>query len=411
MTLRTSLSLGIGITILLIGCTKAPLPQEGLWQGTVTLVENKQVSFQMMLKLQREASSGYFLVGDEQTPIPEVYQRGDSVLLEISEYGAAVRGVWDGEKLKGSFLRFRTDTLAFPVEATPLSPAASTAKREPTTDVPLVGKFQVYFQQSGGTDSSTIATFWVKNDSIYGTFIAQDGDYGLMVGKQVGDLLQVNRFTGWQANVLDMKRENGVWTGKYYARKNPPVSFRLEPRVALPKEHPGARLTRMKDPRKPFVFSGVTITGDTLTHLDPRFKGKVLLIDIMGTWCHNCMDASPLLQQLYKEFQPQGLEIVGLSFELSDDPQTARKNLMLYQERFGITFPLLFCGTTDDPNVDARLRSQVEEFFAYPTTFFVGRDGRVKKVHVGFKGPGIGEEFQQQVEEYYQVVRELLEKK
>ncbi len=411
MTIQTFRFVTIALLLFMIGCAKAPLPQEGLWQGTVTLVESKQVSFQMMLKLQGDASSGYFLVGDEQTPIPEVYQRGDSVLLEISEYGAAVRGVWDGETLKGNFLRFRTDTLAFPVEATPLSPAASTAKRPPTTDVPLVGKFQVYFHRGEVTDSSTIATFWVKNDSIYGTFIAQDGDYGLMVGKQISDLLQVNRFTGWQANVLDMKRENGVWSGKYYARKNPPVSFTLEPRITLPKEQPGARMTRMKDPRKPFIFSGVTIAGDSIMHLDPRFRGKALLIDIMGTWCHNCMDAAPLLQQLYKEFQSQGLEIVGLSFELSDDPQTARKNLMLYQERFGITFPLLFCGTTDDPNVDARLRSQVEEFFAYPSTFFVGRDGRVKKVHVGFKGPGIGEEFQQQVEEYYQVVRELVEKK
>lgn len=399
------------IVVGLFGCAKPSVPPEGLWQGTVTLREEKQVSFQMKLTLQGETSSGYFLVGDEQTPIPEVYQRGDSVLLEISEYGAAVRGVWDGESLKGNFLRFRTDTLAFAFEATPLLPPSSIAKREPTTDVPLVGKFQVYFHRGETTDSSTTATFWVKNDSIYGTFIAQDGDYGLMVGKQHGDRLQLNRFTGWQANVLDMERANGVWTGKYYARKNPPVSFTLEPRVTLPKELPGARLTRMKVPRNPFAFSGVTIAGDTVTHLDPRFKGKVLLIDIMGTWCHNCMDAAPLLQQLYKEFNPQGLEIIGLSFELSNDYQTARKNLMLYQERFGITFPLLFCGTIDEPNVNERLHSQVEEFFAYPTTFFVGRDGRVKKIHVGFKGPGIGEEFQQQVEEYYEVVRDLLKSK
>lgn len=411
MIFRTFRFAGIALILLIIGCAKAPLPQGSLWQGTVTLVENKQVSFQMMLHLQGDASSGYFLVGDEQTPIPEVYQRGDSVLLEISEYGAAVRGVWDGEKLKGSFLRFRTDTLAFPVEASPLSPASSAAKREPTGEVPPVGKFQVYFHRGETTDSTTTATFWMKNDSIYGTFIAQDGDYGLMVGRQVGDQLQLNRFTGWQANVLDMRRVNGVWTGKYYARKNPPVSFTLEPRVTLPRELPGDRLTRMRDPRKPFSFSGVSIAGDTVTNLDPRLKGKVILIDIMGTWCHNCMDAAPLLQQLYEEFQPQGLEIVGLSFELSDDLQTARKNLLLYQERFGITFPLLFCGTTDDPNVQARLHSQVEEFFAYPTTFFVGRDGRVKKIHVGFKGPGIGEEFQQQVEEYYKTVRELVGKK
>ncbi|MEX2090283.1 MAG: hypothetical protein WEB62_10950, partial [Bacteroidota bacterium] len=99
MIIRTFRFAGVALILLIIGCAKAPLPQGSVWQGTVTLVENKQVSFQMMLWLQGDASSGYFLVGDEQTPIPEVYHRGDSVLLEISEYGAAVRGVWDGEKL------------------------------------------------------------------------------------------------------------------------------------------------------------------------------------------------------------------------------------------------------------------------------------------------------------------------
>ncbi len=410
MTKRFSLPLFLFLVAFLATCQRTPVPRKSTWRGTVTLVENKQLPFEMELDFGASPAKGHFLVGDERTPIPEVYQYGDSVLLEISEYGAAIRATWDGEQLTGFFLRFRADTTRFPIEASPVERMQQAVKAAQQTEVPLVGKFQVYFEKENGMDSLTTATFWVKNDSIYGTFIAPDGDYGLMVGKQEGDRLQLNRFTGWQANVLDMKRENGVWSGKYYARSNPPIPFTLEPRVSLPKEIPGARKTRMKNPNRPFAFWGVTISGDTLTHLDERFKGKVLLIDIMGTWCHNCMDAAPLLQQLYREFGPQGLEIVGLSFELSDDFATARKNLMLYQERFGITFSLLFCGTTENENVQRRLHSQVDDFFAYPTTFFVGRDGRVKYIHVGFKGPGIGEEYQQQVEEFYAKVRELVKK-
>ncbi len=84
----------------------------------------------------------------------------------------------------------------------------------------------------------------------------------------------------------------------------------------------------MKDPRKPFAFSGITVMGDTLTHLDTRFRGKALIIDIMGTWCHNCMDATPLLQRLYSEFGGRGLEIIGLSFEIPRRPSDRPEELV-----------------------------------------------------------------------------------
>lgn len=398
----------LALTLSAIGCQQ-PLPQEGLWHGSITLRDNKELPVQMFLSLQSSPPSGYFLVGSERTPIPELYQRGDSVVLVISEYGAAIRTVWSNNRLSGSFFRYRSDTTSLAFEASPQKQSGEpSTKVEKATDVPLVGKYQVYFHQEKSVDSLTTATFWMKNDSIYGTFVAPDGDYGLMVGKQEENNLRLGRFTGWQANLIELSREGNSWSGKYYARSNAPVSLTLEPRPSLPKEMPGAKKTRMKDPKKAFTFSGITMSGDTVTQLDPRFKGKVLIVDIMGTWCHNCMDASPLLQKVYTDFHNQGLEIIGLSFELSNDFQTAKKNLKLYQDRFGITFPLLFCGTTEDANVDAKFRSQVEDFFAYPTTFFIGRDGRAKHIHVGFKGPGTGEEFQQEVEMFYKIVKELM---
>jgi len=51
----------------------------------------------------------------------------------------------------------------------------------------------------------------------------------------------------------------------------------------------------------------------------------------------------------------------------------------------------LFCGSTGDANVELRLRSQLNDFYAYPTTIFVDKNGVVKKIHVGFNGPGTGE--------------------
>jgi thiol-disulfide isomerase/thioredoxin len=390
-----------------LGCQKH-LPQEGLWRGTLDLPEGRQLPFQMYLDLNGAAPAGYFVNGPERTPIPEIYHRNDSLIFVFSEYGAAMGGAWKSGKLMGHFLRFRKDTTAMTFQASPIAAAPVAATTTPKTELPLVGKFVVYLRNKDMIDSSMSATFWARGDSVFGTFIAADGDLGLMAGSWSDDRLQLSRFTGWQANMLDLRRDHGHWWGKYFVRNGTPMPFSLEPVVSLPKASRGTAHTIMKNPRKPFEFSGLTVTGDTLRSADPRLKGKVLLLDIMGTWCHNCMDEAPLLQQLYSEFGDQGLEVIGLSFELSNDFVTARKNLLLYQERYGITFPVLFCGTTEAANVQARLGSQVANFFAYPTSIFVDRRGIVQAIHEGFKGPGTGEEYQQQVQEYYDAVKKLM---
>ena len=99
---------------------------------------------------------------------------------------------------------------------------------------------------------------------------------------------------------------------------------------------------------------------------------------------------------------------MGLSFEISDDPELGKKNLKLFQDRLGLAYTLLFCGSTEDANVESRLRTQFENFFAYPTTLFIGRDGKVRTVHSGFKGPGTGEEFNAQVREFQALAAELV---
>jgi thiol-disulfide isomerase/thioredoxin len=376
----------------------------------MTLADQKQLLFQVYLNLAEAAPSGYFLNGSEQTVIPELYIHGDSLTFVISEYGAAMHALWDGKRYAGQFVRYRKDTASNPFVLTPVSPDETPSPKKPPTEVPLVGKFQVHLKSPEGIDSSLVATFWSRGDSVYGTFIASDGDYGLMAGTQTGNSVQLGRFSGWQGQYMELTRELNHWTGTLYYRVPPALSFELTPRADALVQFPDSKRTSMKDKGKPFVFSGLSVLGDTIRVTDPRFKGKALIVDIMGTWCHNCMDAAPLLQKLYSEFDQDGLEVVALSFEITNDLQLARKNLLLYQERYEIGFSVLFCGSTEKANVDAKLRSQLTNFAAYPTTLFIDRKGIVQYIHEGFVGPGAGEEYQRQVEKYYEMTRRLLGK-
>ena len=164
----------------------------------------------------------------------------------------------------------------------------------------------------------------------------------------------------------------------------------------------------MKNRNGRFEFSGISTSGEVLRDSDDRFKGKALIVDIMGTWCHNCLDEAPILQQLQEKYGHDGLQVIGLSFEISSDPAIGRKNLQLFRNRFHLTYPLLFCGSTDDENFAKQINKQIENFFAYPTTIFIDKNHRVVAVHSGFRGPGTGDEFQSQIREFDELAARLV---
>lgn len=379
-----------------------------MWTGSITIGENKQIPFQLFLDLNSTAPAGYFLNGAEQTLIPEIRFHGDSLSFIFSEYGAAMCGIWDGQEWRGKFFRYRADTSWNEFVSTPKEIAKVNNASAISTGLPLVGKYQAYISSPKGFDSTTTANFWMKNDSVFGTLIAPDGDYGLLAGTQVGSKATLARFSGWQAFIMELDRQGTSWNGNLYARSGKPMVFRLVPQSVLPLESKPTYITAMKNPKAPFTFYGTTSTGKVVSSKDDLFRNKALLIDVMGTWCHNCMDAAPLLQQLYTEFEKDGLEVIGLAFEIGNNSEVAKKNLTLFQKRYGITYPVLFCGSTNDANVELRLRSQLNDFYAYPTTIFVNKKGVVKKIHVGFNGPGTGEEYQQQARQYYETVKQLV---
>jgi thiol-disulfide isomerase/thioredoxin len=388
--------------LLLTGCGPAKLPEQAVWNGSVQLPEVK-VPIQMELSLAGENPTGYFIVGTEKTPIPEISRSGDSLTFKLSEYGAEMRSTWDGKELKGDYLRIRSSgTKTFPFTVSP-----GPARKSGATATEPIGDFQVAFEDQKPDDPITVAKLWKENGVYFGTFIAPDGDYGLLEGTSSATGVQFSRFTGWQAIAIELKPEGSGWAGRFHAASNDkPRAFTLQPSAAA--EPSIANEPSMKSPNSLFAFACTSLDGQTVRNTDERFKGKALAIDIMGTWCHNCMDESPVLEELRKEYGKDGFEVVGLSFEILDDAELGKKNLKLFRDRYGLTYPLLYCGSLDDANVDQRINSQLNNFFAYPTTLFTDKKGKVQTIHSGFRGPGSGDQYPLQIEKLHELARQTL---
>ncbi len=156
-----------------------------------------------------------------------------------------------------------------------------------------------------------------------------------------------------------------------------------------------------------FSFEFPDLEGEPVSSDDPRFDGKVVLVNVFGSWCPNCNDEAPLLARWHRRYRDRGFEVVGLAYEFSGDAERDREMVRRYAARHGIEFPLLLAGTSDKRRA-AETLPDLTAVLSYPTNVFLGRDGKVRAVHSGFAGPGTGAHHQRLVAEIERRIEELL---
>ena len=85
----------------------------------------------------------------------------------------------------------------------------------------------------------------------------------------------------------------------------------------------------------------------------------------------------------------EGLEVIALQFEYGTD--AARNNRLMdsFASRYKLPYPLLLAGQPTPESSKAAL-PDVGPIKVYPSTLFVGRDGTLREVHVGWAGPATG---------------------
>ncbi|MCX6258180.1 MAG: TlpA disulfide reductase family protein, partial [Bacteroidia bacterium] len=165
-------------------------------------------------------------------------------------------------------------------------------------------------------------------------------------------------------------------------------------------------LVTVKNPDLPFSFSFTDLHGKRLNSEDARFKNKVIIIQVMGSWCANCKDETFLFKDFYSKYHEKGLEIVGLSFETKDSV-VSKNRIDRFVKYIGINYPILYAGEASRDNRN-KVLSNLEGSIAYPTTLFIDKKGKIRKVHTGFSGPATGKEYTDYVKHTTGLIEQLL---
>jgi peroxiredoxin len=102
------------------------------------------------------------------------------------------------------------------------------------------------------------------------------------------------------------------------------------------------------------------------------FKGKVILLDFWATWCGPCKIEIPWFIEFHNKYAKDGLVVVGVSVD--DTPDKLKPFVTQYKMNYTV-----LQGLNHDDFVD----DAYGPMFGIPTTFVIGRDGKICMKHVG----------------------------
>jgi thiol-disulfide isomerase/thioredoxin len=269
----------------------------------------------------------------------------------------------------------------------------------------LVGSWDATYFQDLGT-SPRVFEFRNGPSGFEGTIVSSTSDYGPFAGSVVGDSFAIGLFDGSFVYLLTGRLQGDTLRGTFHAGLRTQTQWQAVrstggPHLTSPNEVTGA------DTTEPLRFGFPDLAGRLVRNDDPRFKGKVVLVDVFGSWCPTCHQGTPELLRLYRRYHRRGLEVVGLAFEATGDRAVDARQVRRYRDKFAVPFPLLLAGTSDETSMAAAL-PQLSGLSAFPTTIFLGRDGRVRRVRAGFHGVDARAEHARQVSEFEREIERLL---
>jgi thiol-disulfide isomerase/thioredoxin len=322
------------------------------------------------------------------------------VILEMADYAAAIRARVRGDSLVGFYRNVGNRG----PRTIPFRAARGTWLVEPPRET-LAGRWDATFNPDERPSPRVIEIRRTPR-GLEGTIISNSGDYGLFWGGAAADSFAMSHFDGSFVYHLTGALAGDTLRGIFHAGLRTQTPFVAVRSTGRPHLTPPAEVVRA-DSTAPFRFAFPSVDGGMVTSDDARFRGKIVIVDIIGTWCPTCHDAAPLMVDLYRRYRDRGLEIVALAYEVTGDTAVDGALVRRYRDKFGIPFPMLLAGVNDSES-PAATQPQLTGPIAFPTTIFLDRSGRVRKVHAGFYGPALGPAHEALKREFTRAVEELL---
>lgn len=390
--------LSILLVTSIISCTTTPLtPKTGRWLVTLDLKQTS-LPFYLELNVSKTDTSAVIINNTEQIQIDNVNINKDSIHIYLPYFNSEFHGkVWKDNLIYGNWYnKAKGNKYIVPFKAEHNKEKFALQH----SHIQLANKYQVTFGDSA-SNYPAIALLNQKKNKISGTFLTETGDYRFLDGYLIADTILLHAFDGAHAFTFTAQvKEKRLINGKFYSGNHYNDNWYAIANDSFELESP-YQLTYLTDTINPFNFTFKNLAGKPVSLSDKQFENKVKIVQIMGTWCPNCMDETNYYTTLYNKYQSKGLEIIALAYEIDTIFENNAKRITKYKEETGANYTFLLAGKANKKLTSESL-PQLNKIISYPTSLFIDKNGKVIKIHTGFYGPSTGnayETFKQETEE------------
>lgn len=338
---------------------------------------------------------------DERIVLDEILVKEDSLIMFMHIFDTEIHAKINDESLTGYYVKNYEKDFKLPFTAT----YGQTHRFVPASEkvgVDYSGTYDVIFVHEGDT-TVAVGIFNQHGNEVTGTFLTPIGDYRYLQGNVVDGKLLLSTFDGNHSFVFRAnKNDDGSLVGDFWSGKDWHETWTgtVNKNASLPDAE---SLTYLKEGYDKIEFSFPDLTGKLVSPTDERFKGKVLILQIFGTWCPNCMDETKFLSQWYLKNASRGVEILGLAYEAKDDFDYASGRVSKMKNKLSVPYDFVIAGNKDK-EAAAKTLPMLNHVLSFPTTIFIGKDGKVKRIYTGFSGPGTGIHYEQFIQRFNETV-------
>ncbi len=390
-----------------LSCQQPVELRTGTWRGLIAL-QGKELPFTFDVEKTGAGYVAYLNNVSEKIMLDEIAIRGDSVFMTLHIFDAELRAKINGNQLSGTYYKNYAPETSLPFTAT----YGDSFRFVTNTTESITPNYSGTYQLEFITDKDpyiSVGVFEQHGNHLTGTFLTPMGDYRYLEGNVVDGQLNLSTFDGNHAFLFTATLSGDSIRGDYYSGKSSHETFSGVKNAQARMPDPET-LTLLKEGYDRIDFSFPDLQGNPVKLSDERFKNQVVILQIFGTWCPNCMDETKFLSQWYLENHARGVEILGLAYERKRDFDYASRRVIKMKEKLAVPYDFVIAGINDKDEA-AKTLPMLNRVLAFPTTILIGKDGTVKHIYTGFEGPGTGIYHERFKERFNQLINELLNEK
>jgi thiol-disulfide isomerase/thioredoxin len=380
---------------------------QGQWRGVLQLNDSTELPFNFVCEFQGTTQTLVIRNGKERIVVDEITYDGDSVFINFPYFDSQIRGFSSGHDIDGKFINnTRVDKKVIPFKAKMFQDYRFTPKKEKPA-INMTGKWKITFKEDDPLDALGIGEFKQTGNYLEGTILTPSGDHRYLEGTVQGNKIFLSAFDGSHAFLYnatinaDSSMNGDFYSGIHWHQTWTAVR---DEKIELP--NPDS-LTFLNPGNKQFSFTFPDTNNKPFSFPDKKYQGKVVIVQIMGTWCPNCLDESIFLSEYYNKNKNRGVEIIALDYERMNDFEKAKNNIARLQKRLSIIYPVLFAGITSAENKKKSL-PMLNHIMSFPTTIFLDKKGNVRRIHTGFSGPATGKHYEEFIADFNLFMEKLI---